>query len=176
MRETTQPAPDGGAVEYVVEAQAHGPVVDRLIEQAFGPGRMAKAAERLREGNQPVAELCYCAVDAGAVAGAVRLWPIRIGDRPALFLGPIVVDPAWQSRGLGAELVERVCDKAKTLGHELVLLVGDHSFFGPLGFVVTPSGAVAMPGPVNPQRLLWRELQSGAAEGCRGEARVQQTR
>jgi predicted N-acetyltransferase YhbS len=98
----------------------------------------------------------------------VRLWPIRIGETPALFLGPIAVDARRRGDGLGGALVRQACEAAQARGDKIVLLVGDLPFFGPLGFEVTPRDQVRLPGPVNPYRILWRALTPGAFEGVAG--------
>src|SRR4051812_2219950 len=80
--------------ERVIDASA----VDGLIDQAFGPGRFVKAAERLREGNRPAPDLSLVAWSGGEAVGCVRMWPILIGSTPALLLGPFAVTDAWRSR------------------------------------------------------------------------------
>jgi predicted N-acetyltransferase YhbS len=149
------------------EAPADGPGVMELVERAFGPGRYAKSAERLREGNAFDPGLSFVARRDGRVAGSVRLWPVRIGPRAALLLGPIAVDEAARSRGLGAALAERACDAAAAAGHELVVLVGDLGFFQRIGFEWAPAD-VQLPGPADPQRILVKALKPGAAEGLEG--------
>ena len=91
---------------------------------------------------------------------------MRIGETPAIFFGPIAVDPAWRSHGLGAALTERACEAAAAADHAVIVLVGDMPFFGPLGFSVAPG--VTMPGPVDPRRVLARALQPGAADDFHG--------
>ena len=142
--------------------------VDDLIERAFGPGRYAKTAERLREGNHPELALSFCAFGAGALVGAVRQWPILVGETPALFLGPIAVEAAWRKHGVGGKLIRRSCEAAAAAGVGHILLVGDAPLFGPHGFVQVPAGRIVLPGPVNPSRLLWRELREGALDGVFG--------
>ena len=145
--------------------------VDALIEEAFGPGRHAKTAERLREGNRAEASCSFVAWSGAELVGAVRLWPVAVGGARALFLGPIAVHPRRRRRGLGALLIERACEAAAAQGERLVLLVGDHGFFAPLGFTPVPPGRAVLPGPVNPARVLWRELVAGAADGVAGAVR-----
>jgi predicted N-acetyltransferase YhbS len=166
----TLPVPD--LPQLAPELLEDAAPVGALIDAAFGPGRFAKAAERLRERNTLLADLSFTAHAGGVLVGAVRLWPIRVGERPVVFLGPIAVEPEWRSRGLGAALVRKACEAAKAAGHELILLVGDQPFFGPLGFEVVPPGRIVMPGPVDPRRLLARELAPGAAEGLKGLVKV----
>ena len=152
------------------ERPADRPAVEGLIERAFGPGRYAKAAERLREGNRPLLELSYVARQGGEIVGCVRMWPVRIGDTPALLLGPFAVDPACRSRGLGAALVAHACEAAQSAGHRLIVLVGDEPYFGPLGFVRAPG--LVMPGPVDPRRVLVRAFTPAAADGLAGPVRI----
>ena len=164
------PVPD--LPSLAAEQPRDAAAVGALIDAAFGPGRFAKAAERLRETNQPLLDLSFTAHAQGELVGCVRLWPIHIGDRPVVFLGPIAVEPVWRSRGLGAALIHKACDATLAAGHDLILLVGDMPFFGPLGFSVVPHGKLVMPGPVNPGRLLARALVAGAADGLEGIVRV----
>ena len=142
--------------------------VDALIERAFGPGRLAKAAERLRETNRPLQDISLVAWAGEEVVGCVRMWPTHIGGAPAVLLGPFAVEDAWRSRGLGSELIVKACDAALSAGHALVLLVGDAPFFIKLGFDPVPKGQVSLPGPVNARRLMWRALKPGAQDGVQG--------
>ena len=137
-------------------------LVDALIARAFGPGRFAKSAERLREGRVRRLELCVVARRGGAVVGCVRQWPIFVDDTSALLLGPIAVDIAHRSHGLGAALVRRACAVGEAAGYRHTVLVGDLEFFGPLGFSVAK---VELPGPVDPRRVLARSLDGGVLAG-----------
>src|SRR5476651_2202222 len=96
----------------VPERHEDGPAVDALIARAFGPGRYAKAAERLREGNRALIDLSVTAWADGRPIGCARLWPVAIGGTPALLLGPFAVEDAHRRRGLGAALIRRACQAA----------------------------------------------------------------
>ncbi len=137
-----------------LETSTDTPEADALVARAFGPGRYAKTAERLREGLTPYLDLCVVARIDGRLAGCVRQWPILVGETPALLLGPIAVDTDFRSHGLGAALVERACAIAESAGYGHVVLVGDLAFFGPLGFAL--ARGVILPGPVDPRRVLAR--------------------
>jgi predicted N-acetyltransferase YhbS len=143
-------------------------IVEALIDRAFGPGRFAKTAERLREGNHPLGDLSFVAWRGHDAVGCVRLWPVSIGATPALLLGPFAVDAAHRSQGLGATLINRACEAAAEAGHALVLLVGDADYFAPLGFSAAPARAVVMPGPVDQGRVLARALKEGGCENLSG--------
>ena len=84
--------------------------------RAFGPGRYAKAAERLREGGAPDYHLSFLAREADRLVGCVQLWPVTIGGAPAILLGPIAVEPAYRHHGLGGALIERACAAAAEAG------------------------------------------------------------
>ncbi len=133
------------------EIPADAAVVEALVLDAFGPGRFAKTAERLREGASVASG--FVAREGDVAVGSVRLWRITIGGAPALFLGPIAVAADNRRAGLGAELVQACLGWAAEQGQG-VLLVGDSPYFGRFGFAVAPG--VRLPGPVDPRRVLWR--------------------
>ena len=150
------------------ETAADAAEVEALVDRAFGPGRFVKAAERLREGREPLRGLSFVARDTGKLVGMVRQWAIRIGGAPSILLGPFAVDSAYRSQGLGATLIERACQAAADAGHGAILLVGDAPYFAPLGFEAVPAGLIQMPGPVDARRVLIRALRSGGADGLAG--------
>ena len=145
--------------------------IERLHERTFGPGRYAKTAYRLRESGPHALALSFTARVGTLLVGSVRLTPIRIGETSALLLGPLTVEPPFRDRGIGFTLIERALAEARTQGHRLALLVGDEPYYGRAGFKPVPKGRAAMPGPVDPERLLVAELVAGAFEGVSGPIR-----
>ena len=67
--------PEGPGDQWEVEA---------LYDLCFAPGREALSSYRLRDAVPPVADLCLVAVDTGAIAAAIRFWPVNIGPARAL--------------------------------------------------------------------------------------------
>jgi predicted N-acetyltransferase YhbS len=143
-------------------------VIEKLHERAFGPGRFARTAFRLREGVPHEESLSFTALVGTLVVGSIRLTRIRIGAAEGLLLGPVTVEPAFMGRGIGMALVNRSVEAARAQGRRLVLLVGDEPFYGRVGFRRVPPGRLVMPGPVDPARVLILELQPGAFEGVSG--------
>jgi predicted N-acetyltransferase YhbS len=158
---TPDDAPLSGAVVVRAEQAGDAGTIDRIVLEAFGPGRFAKTAERLREGAGIEAGFVAC-LD-GRVVGSVRLWRIRVGETPCLFLGPIAVQRSQRSEGLGAALVQACIDQARASGSAGILLVGDASYFGRFGFARTEG--VSLPGPVDPARLLWLPMGRDSVSG-----------
>jgi predicted N-acetyltransferase YhbS len=145
--------------------------VERLHERTFGPGRLAKSAYRLREGHDHEPSLSFTARIGTLLVGSVRMSTIRVGDTPALLLGPLTVEPPFRQHGIGKALIERALAEAKTRGHRLAVLVGDEPYYGKLGFRMIPKRRAKMPGPVDPARLLVCELVKGAFKGVSGPIR-----
>lgn len=147
-------------------------ILSRLSAEAFGPGRFARSAYRLREGVPPVKALCLCGTIGSRVVGGVRFTAIRIGAvEEAALLGPLVVDPAEKGKGYGKALVEEGLRRARAAGFTLVLLVGDMPYYERFGFKPVPPGQIAFPGPVDPARLLALELVEGTLVGATGMAK-----
>lgn len=143
------------------ETPADAEAVEALVLDAFGPGRFAKTAERLRERARKVAG--FSAWMDGRLAGSVRLWAVTVGQAEALFLGPIAVARDVRGAGLGGDLVAACVEEARRLDAAGVLLVGDAPYFARFGFVVAP-GAI-LPGPADPRRVLWLPIRRAEVSG-----------
>ncbi len=149
--------------------------IENLSAKAFGPGRFARAAFRLREGVCPEPDLSFVALMQDAdgrevLAGSIRLTRICIGAEPALVLGPLIVSPQYKSMGIGRELMNRSLYAARERGDKFVILVGDEPYYGKFGFKVVPHGQILLPGPADPVRTLYRELEDGALARYKGRA------
>ncbi|PVB59708.1 N-acetyltransferase [Labrenzia sp. 011] len=144
--------------------------IETLQAEAFGPGRFARTAFRLRENIPHRPDLSFVGVMGPQVAGSIRLTPITIGDIGALLLGPLTVSPDFKNRGLGKALMRTAMDAASVAGEKAVLLVGDAPYYSPFGFQQVPFGRITLPGPVDPARLLiallnGSEMPEGAVHG-----------
>jgi predicted N-acetyltransferase YhbS len=147
-----------------------GPI-ERLHERTFGPGRYARTAYRIRERMDHRLDLSFTARIGTLLVGSVRLTPVRIGETPALLLGPLTIEPPFRDKGIGKVLMERALGAAKAKGHRLVVLVGDETYYKRVGFKRAPSGTVKMEGPTDPARMLYTELVDGAFAGVSGIVR-----
>lgn len=156
------------------ERDADSDEVEWLYDLAFAPGRRALSSYQLREGVPPVSGLSMIARDEfGALGGAIRYWPVRIGGAGAagLLLGPVAVHPTRQGEGLGALLLHETLARARDSGWGRVVLVGDEPYYRRFGFGREAARALSFPPPTNPERLLARALREGAFDGVSGEVR-----
>jgi predicted N-acetyltransferase YhbS len=142
---------------------------EALLDAALGPFRRLKTSERLREGRLPAPGLSFVASVDQRIVGTVRLWLITAGPaRPALLLGPLAVDAGMRKAGIGAGLVNTAIGHALELDHRAILLVGAPAYYHRFGFTSAQTGALRLPGPSDPERLLALELVSGALAGASG--------
>jgi predicted N-acetyltransferase YhbS len=160
-------------IPLVLEAEtlADADAIERLNERVFGPGRFARTAYRLRETTEADLGLSFIARVGSLLVGANRMTPIFIGETSALLLGPLIVEPVFRSQGIGEALVSRSLDAAKAKGARLSILVGDELYYSRMGFKRVPPGRMQMPGPVDPARLLYCEIEPGAFDGVSGQVR-----
>jgi predicted N-acetyltransferase YhbS len=150
------------------EETSDAEAIERLHERDFGPGRFARTAFRLREGAGARPDLCFTAYVGTYLVGSIRVSPVSLGAAPGLMLGPVAVEPAFMNRGIGHQLIAASLEAAREAQDRLVILIGDEPYYRRSGFAKVPEGRLAMPGPVDPERLLWLELTPGAAEGVKG--------
>jgi len=167
----TVPASAAAPLQIRAEQPDDAPLIEALLDRAFGPGRFTKVSERVREFAEFRPDLSFCAWDGDGLTGSVRMWRVRIGEREAVFLGPLAVEAEVRKAGAGGALVEAASRAAQAAGFPVVLLVGDEPYFSRFGYSAAPATRIVMPGPVDQRRVLVRELAPGGAEGLAGLVR-----
>ena len=155
-------------IHFLTETAAHDCAIEALAADAFGPGRFARAASRVREMTTHDRSLSFVAVRHGELVGSVRQTRVAVGGRPVLMLGPLAVRPAFAGKGAGRALMAMAAEAAKVAGEAAIFLVGDRAYYMPLGYRPLPKGSVWMPGPVDEARILGLELAPGGLEGLAG--------
>jgi predicted N-acetyltransferase YhbS len=142
---------------------------EALLDIAFGADRAQRTTYRLRDNVSPIRGLSYVALIDGSFQGSLRFWPIVVqGARAPLLLGPLAVDPAGRGQAIGIALVRNGLHRARRLGHDLVVLVGDHAYYKRFGFIHADRFKLEMPGPVDMDRLLIRKIPRGRIIGVTG--------
>lgn len=145
------------------------PAVRALEATVFGPGRFARTAYRIREGNPAVSAFCHGTFLGPRLIASLRMTPIVIGTTsPHLLLGPLSVAADFTNQGFGRSLIAKALASAKASGIGIVTLVGDMPYYGRFGFTPMPPGKILFPGPVNPARVLACELTPGTLAPASG--------
>jgi predicted N-acetyltransferase YhbS len=152
--------------------------VETLLDRAFGPGRRARTAYKVRLGTSPVPELSFAAVaDDGSLLGSIQCWPVQLecdggGSVPMVMVGPVAVQPDRQQGGIGRMLMERMLEAAEASilpGADALMLIGDPEYYGRFfGFDAEKTGGWRLPGPFEARRLLARGAGVPAGPGMVG--------
>ncbi|MEQ8306438.1 MAG: N-acetyltransferase [Hoeflea sp.] len=147
-------------IVFLTEDASHDAAINLINAEAFGPGRFVRAAERVREQGPHDRSLSFVGSDGGEIIASVRMTPVFAGPTEAYLLGPLAVRPSHKNLGIGKELVRIALAAAQKTPSKAVLLIGDAPYYMPLGFARTRPGALEMPGPFDPNRML---------AACRGD-------
>jgi len=162
---------NANAISVAETTHADADAVETLLDLSFGLSRQTKSSYRLREGNSAIPGLSLVVRDAElGLSGTISFWPLKIGDAgtDALLLGPLAVHPSRQNLGIGLALMQEGIARARRRGHKLMLLVGDAPYYARVGFRKLPENLLLMPGPVDPERFLYLELEPGALDPAQG--------
>tara|TARA_E500000318_G_scaffold102675_1_gene107160 strand:+ start:186 stop:692 length:507 start_codon:yes stop_codon:yes gene_type:complete len=127
---------------------------EKLLDRVMGQARFGKSSEILRRNRLPADGLAFVAFDDKHMIGTVRLWNVNAGNSgPALLLGPLAVEKAYNGSGVGAGLVYAALNAAQSSGHRSVLLVGDPDYYARFGFHAQPANGLLMPGHFDRHRF-----------------------
>ena len=147
-----------------------------LFAKGLGPGRFARTAYRLREQDKSDELLGVNVFSDNKLIGSVSLTALNIeGDQRACLLGPLLIDEDYRSKGLGLELIKDAIELAKDKTFEIVILVGDLTYYEKAGFKNIPPGQIRFPGPLDPARLLAYEIKEEALTSLKGQVSANQS-
>ena len=129
--------------------------IEKLLDEAFGPGRYARAAYRYREKHNLISEYSYIYQDNKQLLASISFSQIFINNiNKGLLLGPLAVKPGHDGKGYGVALVEttiKLIKKSKK--YNFIVLVGDIDYYRRFNFKQI-SQPLNLVGPVNPNRVL----------------------
>lgn len=145
---------------------ADQPVIEAVLDAAFGTDRHLRTAYRVRVGTAPIASLSFVAEEDGRIVGSLQCWPVELRDGvhavPMVMLGPVAVLPELQRAGVGKALMRHALETADQQNINAIMLIGDAEYYGRFGFEAEPTQQWTLPGPFERHRLLVR-LNKGAS-------------
>lgn len=113
--------------------------IDQIIETAFKNHPHSNQKEHLlvselRANN--ALSLSLVAEVNGKIAGHIAFSEITINDNFNSWYGlaPVSVDPEYQNRGIGSELIESGINELKKMGAKGCVLVGEPEYYKRFGF------------------------------------------
>ena len=140
--------------------------VEALLDRAFGTDRHLRTAYRIREGMTAIDALSFAALSDDELVGSLQCWPVALDAAPLVLVGPVAVDPAQQRGGVGRRLMTHLINVAPETA---MVLIGDPEYYGRFfGFTAEATAEWAVPGPVERQRLLARNVATLPATGTLG--------
>lgn len=127
-------------------------------------------AHLLRDHGDFVGELDLVIEVDGRVVGNIMYTKSSLlsetGERlETLTFGPVSIDPPYQGKGYGRELIARSMDMARDRGCPAVIIYGNPHNYCKHGFVSCRKKSVSHRGGLYPAGLLVRELQPGVLDG-----------
>lgn len=156
------------------EREADYEQVEKLIRRAFHnhyvPGCFEHYLVRLMRSHEDfLPELDLVAEKGGAIVGSIMYTKATLTDesggvKDILTFGPIAVHPHHQRKGYGKALMERSFERARELGYDTVVILGNPANYVGSGFVSCKKRNVHMEDGSFPAALLVKELVEGALE------------
>jgi putative acetyltransferase len=144
--------------------------VHQVNEQAFGQPNEADLVDALRKSARP--SISLVADVEGRIVGHIFFSTVRIESEAsttaALGLAPMAVLPEFQNQGVGSALVRRGLEECRSLGQEIVVVLGHPEYYPRFGFVPAREKGLSCEYPVPDEVFMALELREGALSGRKG--------
>ena len=107
---------------------------------SFSDGTEPRVIDRLREAKALAVSLV--AVVSEQLVGHIAFSEVRPPELHGWFaVGPLSVEPSFQRRGIGKQLVQAGLRDLRARGAKGCVLLGDHRYYRRFGFVIAPTVA-----------------------------------
>ncbi len=110
--------------------------IRRVNEQGFGTSEEADLVDALREEN--AVALSMVAIDGEDIIAHILFTEVVVTQADSQFtglgLGPMVVLPCHQRKGIGTQLLQIALDKCRLLDYDFVVVLGYPEFYSKFGF------------------------------------------
>jgi len=143
--------------------QIDSAMIEAVLDRAFGPGRFARTAYRLRAGTDWLPGLSFAVLDEQSLlAGTIQVWPLALTDpdgrrHPLLMVGPVAVLPERQGQGFGSALMLAMNAALAPAAPLPQVMIGDPEYYERFGFFSAPAAGWRIPeGEYEQRRLLLR--------------------
>lgn len=141
------------------------PAIRQVIRHAFGRDDEANLVEQLRTDGDALAE--FVAATDIAIQGHIFYSPLAIERNGealrAAALAPLAVLPAFQSQGLGGELIRAGNARCSELGCVAVIVLGHGAYYPRFGF--SPERAAPLQAPFSGPHFMALEFEPGVFAG-----------
>jgi len=162
---------DTAAAPLIPLAQVDPPMIEHLLDRAFGTDRHGRTAYALRKGTQWLPALSFAALDdAALLVGTIQVWPVALTDaggrrHPMLMVGPVAVLPERQGEGFGHALMAAMANAIDPAAPLPQVMIGDPAYYERFGFFAAPTQGWSVPGPYEKHRLLVRSNNPAVLPG-----------
>ena len=117
-----------------------------------------------------IPELDFVIECGGKIIGSIMYTKAKLTDeqgiqKPVLSFGPISVHPDYQRKGYGRLLIEHSSEKARELGYDLTVIMGDPSNYIPYGFKSCKRYNICLANGAYPSSMLVKELRENSLDG-----------
>ena len=117
-----------------LEQSTDWPAIYAIYDAAFAQTAEADLVRDMESDGDLI--LSLVAYD-GEPAGHIAYSPLALHETPsvkACVLAPLAVSPTYQNQGVGTALVRQSLQRLKDDGYDLVVVLGEPSFYGRFGF------------------------------------------
>ena len=128
--------------------------------------------EKIRETDYYINELSLVAEINGEIVGHIMFTPLIIKNGNQTFdslaLAPVSVKKEYQKQGIGKKLVISGIEKARELGYQSIVVLGQPEYYSKFGFEPASSWKIGLTSDFNDDCLFVLELVKGSLKGVTG--------
>ena len=154
------------SMDFVRQLRESSPHTDVKAKATFTLAQMLEHSKKAEEARPLYEEVIAKYADVAGMRGTLGVSAkAAIFEMDNLSVGKVAPEIEGEDvDGVAFKLMERAIGVCREQGYAAVILVGDQDYYERFGFRRAGEGRFTLPGPVDPHRILIRDLSEGAAK------------
>ncbi|MCD8340250.1 MAG: N-acetyltransferase [Burkholderiales bacterium] len=145
--------------------------IEEVVKRAFSKNSSTDVEEcalvnNLRKSSAFIPFLSLAAELNGKIVGHIMFTKAFVGDETVLCLAPLSVDHSFQNRGVGTALVKEGHRRAKKLGYQYSVILGDPNYYSRFGYKLASELGIGAPAKIPVEFLQAIQLDDNAPRLC----------
>jgi putative acetyltransferase len=168
-------ASDRAGIRAVHERAFPGPDEASIVDALRAAGVVTLSLVATHDHAGAPVDATAGATGGASVCGHILFSPVIIataaGEREAVGLAPLAVDPDWQRRGIGGRLVRAGLDILRQAGHAAVVVLGHPDYYPRFGFAPASGSGLRWEHPCPDASFMALALTAHGLDGGPGVVR-----
>ncbi len=125
--------------------EIHELIIDAFKSAEHTDGNEQNLVKKIRQSDEYIGDLSLLAIADNKIIGHIMFSELKLGDKRAVALAPLSVQPEFQRMGVGRALISRAHEIATGQGYDFSIVLGSDLYYSKMGYIPASQFGIRSP-------------------------------